>query len=93
MKYLTWNVNGLRAIVSKGFEEQINVINPDIIGVQEVKMSAELPQIELSGYYAYYNHGTRPVGINMRGYIACFQIWIFIHYNNAFSCTFINCVK
>ncbi len=60
MKYLTWNVNGLRAIVSKGFEEHINVIIPDIIGVQEVKMSVELPQIELPGYYAYYNHGTRP---------------------------------
>ncbi len=51
MKYLTWNVNGLRAIVSKGFEEYMRTINPDIIGVQEVKMSAELPQIELTGYY------------------------------------------
>ena len=51
VKYLTWNVNGLRAIVSKGFEEYMRTINPDIIGVQEVKMSAELPQIELTGYY------------------------------------------
>ena len=38
-KYISWNVNGLRAVIKKGFLEYIEEQNPDIIGLQEIKLS------------------------------------------------------
>ncbi len=59
MKFLTWNVNGLRAIMNKGFSEYIAIEKPDVIALQEVKMSADITPIELDGYVSFYNHAER----------------------------------
>ncbi len=59
MRFLTWNVNGLRAIINKGFREYIAAKKPDIVAIQEVKMSADIAAIELDGYYSFYNHAER----------------------------------
>jgi exodeoxyribonuclease-3 len=37
MKYFSWNVNGIRAIMKKNFLEMLQMENPDIIGLQETK--------------------------------------------------------
>lgn len=52
MKIISWNVNGIKSIIKKGFLDEIISKNPDILCLQEVK-SAEIPEIE--GYYAFNN--------------------------------------
>ena len=37
MKILSWNVNGIRAVIKKGFYDYMNEINPDVICIQETK--------------------------------------------------------
>lgn len=59
MRFLSWNVNGLRAIMNKGFREYIEAQNPDFIAIQEVKMSSDILPLELDGYYSFYNHAER----------------------------------
>ncbi len=59
MKLISWNVNGLRAAVKKGFKEFFNQIDADIFCIQETKMQLEQIDIEiqnmLKGYYCYWN--------------------------------------
>ena len=55
MKHISWNVNGLRACLSKGFLDFIQTENPDIIALQETKMQPEQVTISLPGYYMYFN--------------------------------------
>ena len=52
MKIISWNVNGLKSIIEKGFLEEIMAQNPDILCLQEVK-STEIPEIE---NYISYNY-------------------------------------
>ena len=40
MKFISWNVNGLRAIVKKGFVETFQELNADFFGIQETKLQA-----------------------------------------------------
>jgi len=58
MKFISWNVNGLRAVVTKGFEKFFKNINADIFCIQETKMQEEqLDMITRSifdGYYIYF---------------------------------------
>lgn len=54
-KYISWNVNGLRACLKKGFLEYLLSENPDIIGLQEVKLSEVDPKFKIDGYNMYYN--------------------------------------
>ena len=54
--FLSWNVNGLRAVEKKGFKDWLLKANPDIIGLQETKawpeqLSEELKNIELEKVY------------------------------------------
>ena len=63
MKITTWNVNGFRAVLKKGFQEKIATLNPDILCLQETK--AKLEQIndgsaELDGYKLIWNSALRP---------------------------------
>lgn len=51
MKFLTWNVNGIRAIQKKGFEEIISILDPDFVCLQETKAQPE--QIDLEDFYPY----------------------------------------
>lgn len=55
MKIISWNVNGLRACVKKGFLEFLKEENPDIICLQEIKMLEEQVDFDLNGYHTYYN--------------------------------------
>jgi exodeoxyribonuclease-3 len=63
MKITTWNVNGFRAILKKGFKESIEQLEPDIICLQEIKAKKEqLPDedIEIPGYQYVWNSAERP---------------------------------
>lgn len=58
-KYISWNVNGLRAVIKKGFLEYIEEQNPNIIGLQEIKLSEGQLDLEIPGYNMYYNYAER----------------------------------
>jgi exodeoxyribonuclease-3 len=59
MKIISWNVNGIRACVQKGFLDYLRIENPDIIGLQEVKATEEQNPISLDlaglGYHIFWN--------------------------------------
>tara|TARA_B100002052_G_scaffold298747_1_gene333324 strand:- start:2823 stop:3581 length:759 start_codon:yes stop_codon:yes gene_type:complete len=50
MKILSWNVNGIRAVIKKGFYDYMNEINPDVICIQETKASPEQVDLKLEDY-------------------------------------------
>jgi len=54
MKLLSWNVNGIRACLKKGFTESISKYDPDIICLQEIKAHPEQVDIDLSKYEHHY---------------------------------------
>ncbi|MCR4901390.1 MAG: exodeoxyribonuclease III [Butyrivibrio sp.] len=59
-KFISWNVNGLRACVSKGtFIEFIEKEQPDAIGIQETKLQEGQIDLELSGYHQYWNYAEK----------------------------------
>lgn len=58
MKIISWNVNGLKSIIEKGFLEEIIAQDPDILCLQEVK-STEIPEIE--NYISYNYHASELV--------------------------------
>lgn len=55
MKLLSWNVNGIRACITKGFLDSIKKINPDIICLQETKALEHQVDMKLENYYQYWN--------------------------------------
>ncbi len=55
MKLVSWNVNGLRACMGKGFAEFLKSEDPDIICLQETKMQREQADFDFEGYYEYWN--------------------------------------
>ena len=55
MKLISWNVNGLRACMQKGFMDFFNEMNADIFCLQETKMQEGQLEVELPGYYQYWN--------------------------------------
>lgn len=55
MKLISWNVNGLRACLTKGFMDFFTDEKPDIICLQETKMQREQAEIITDGYYQYWN--------------------------------------
>ena len=55
MKLISWNVNGLRACITKGFFDFLNEQQPDILGLQETKMQPEQFDGEVDGYRIYWN--------------------------------------
>lgn len=59
MKFISWNVNGLRACVGKGFEESFTQLDADFFCLQETKMQAGQLDIELPGYDAYWNYAEK----------------------------------
>ncbi|MBQ6333601.1 MAG: exodeoxyribonuclease III [Erysipelotrichaceae bacterium] len=60
MKIISWNVNGLRAVMSKGFLIPfINEENPDIMAFQETKMQEEQFNFNFDGYFRYMNSAER----------------------------------
>jgi len=64
MKFISWNVNGIRACVKKGFLDYLDIENPDVIGLQEVKAKEDqnpiVAELHERGYEIYWNHADRP---------------------------------
>jgi exodeoxyribonuclease-3 len=59
MKLLTWNVNGLRAVLGKGFVDWFNRERPDILCLQETKVQDGQVQLGLPGYKQYFSHAEK----------------------------------
>lgn len=59
MKLISWNVNGIRACVTKGFLDFFNEVNADIFCIQESKLQAGQIALELPGYYQYWNYAEK----------------------------------
>ena len=59
MKLVSWNVNGIRACITKGFEESFSKLDADIFCLQETKCQAGQVQLELPGYHQYWNYANR----------------------------------
>ena len=55
MKLISWNVNGLRACLTKGFLDFVQAEQPDILALQETKMQPEQVNFDLPGYQMYFN--------------------------------------
>lgn len=59
MKFISWNVNGLRAVVKKGFEDTFLSLDADFFCLQETKMQAGQLDLEFPGYESYWNYADR----------------------------------
>lgn len=59
MKLISWNVNGLRAIVGKNFEQQFNSLDADIFCLQETKLQEGQINLQFPGYQAYWNYADK----------------------------------
>lgn len=61
MKFVSWNVNGLRAVMKKGFKEFFERVDADVFALQETKMQADqiTSEMEFEGYYRYMNSAER----------------------------------
>ena len=59
MKLISWNVNGLRACMQKGFEEYFNEMDADIFCIQESKLSEGQLALDLPGYHQYWNYAEK----------------------------------
>lgn len=59
MKFISWNVNGLRACVQKGFLDFFNSIDADYFCIQESKLQAGQIDLDLPGYHQYWNYAEK----------------------------------
>ena len=59
MKFVSWNVNGLRACVGKGFKEVFKALDADFFCLQETKMQAGQLDISFPGYESYWNYAEK----------------------------------
>ena len=59
MKFISWNVNGLRACCEKGFRESFKALNADFFCLQETKMQAGQLDIEFDGYKSWWNYADK----------------------------------
>lgn len=59
MKFISWNVNGLRACVGKNFMDFFNEIDADIFSVQETKLQEGQIELDLPDYYQYWNYAEK----------------------------------
>ena len=59
MKLISWNVNGIRACVQKGFLDFFKEVDADIFCIQESKMQEGQLELELDGYHQYWNYAEK----------------------------------
>ena len=59
MKFISWNVNGLRACAGKGFGESFKALDADVVCLQETKMQAGQLDLEFDGYESYWNYADK----------------------------------
>ena len=58
-RFVSWNVNGIRACVTKGFMESFNALDADIFCLQETKLQQGQIELELPGYHQYWNYAEK----------------------------------
>ena len=56
LKFISWNVNGIRACVNKGFKDIFAEQNADIFCLQETKLQAGQIELDFEGYHQYWNY-------------------------------------
>ena len=59
MKLVSWNVNGIRACLEKGFAENFQALNADVFCVQETKCQDGQVRLDFPGYYQYWNYAEK----------------------------------
>ena len=59
MKLVSWNVNGLRAAMKKGFKDFFDKMDADIFAIQETKMQENQKDFDFEGYYEYWNNADK----------------------------------
>ncbi len=58
-KFISWNVNGIRACMTKGFMDVFNMLDADIFCLQETKMQAGQLELTLDGYHQYWHYAEK----------------------------------
>lgn len=58
-KFISWNVNGLRAVCGKGFSDIFTSLDADFFCLQETKMQAGQLELEFEGYHSYWNYADK----------------------------------
>jgi len=59
VRFISWNVNGIRACVNKGFMDAFNAFDADILAIQESKMQKDQLILETPGYHQYWNYAKK----------------------------------
>ena len=59
MKFVSWNVNGLRAAREKGFDEIFKKFDADFFCLQEIKLQAGQIDMDMDGYHSYWNYAEK----------------------------------
>lgn len=59
MKLISWNVNGIRACVRKGFLDYFQEVDADVFCIQETKAQEGQIDLRLEGYYQYWNYAVK----------------------------------
>ncbi len=59
MKFISWNVNGLRAALTKGFMEVFTALDADIFCLQETKLQSGQAELKLDGYHQYWHYAEK----------------------------------
>lgn len=59
MKFISWNVNGIRACLTKGFLDYFNEVDADFFCIQETKCQDGQVKLELEGYYQFWNYAQK----------------------------------
>ena len=59
MRFISWNVNGLRACVGKGFLDVFQELDADIFCIQESKLQAGQIDLDIPGYYQYWSYADK----------------------------------
>lgn len=76
MKFVSWNVNGIRACVQKGFLDFFTEADADIFCIQESKMQEGQLELDLPGYHQYWNYAVKKGysgngGVYEKGTVVC----------------------
>ena len=59
MKFVSWNVNGLRAVAKKGFDDIFRAFDADIFAIQETKLQEGQSPLDYDDYYEYWSYAEK----------------------------------
>ena len=69
LKFISWNVNGIRAAMGKGFINYFNSTDADLFSLQETKLQKGQITLDLPNYYQYWNYAEKKRSILVRLYL------------------------